>query len=85
MVWQDIVIAIASILFGYSLAYQVFRGFKEKKGFLTLQSSLITTIGLCAITIAYLSLKLYLSAIVAVFSGIMWFLLFIQRIIYKKV
>jgi len=84
MVWQDIVIAVANILFGYSLAYQVYRGFKEKKGFLSVQASLITTIGLYALTFAYFTLNLYLSTIITFFNGTMWFLLFIQRLTYVK-
>jgi hypothetical protein len=59
MVWQDIVIAIANVLFGYSLIYQVFKGFKEKKGFLALQTSLLTSIRLYAVAFVYLTLKLY--------------------------
>jgi len=84
MLWQDIVIAIANILFGYSLLYQVYRGFKEKKGFLTVQTSLLTTIGLYALAIAYFSLNLIISSIIGLFNGTMWLLLFIQRLIYKK-
>lgn len=84
MVWQDIVVSIANIIFGYSLAYQVFKGFKEKKGFLTIQTSLLTTIGLCALAVAYFTLNLFLSTIICIFNGTMWFLLFIQRVIYKS-
>jgi len=82
--WQDIVVAIANILFGYSLAYQVYQGFKKKKGFLTLQASLLTTIGLYALAFTYFTLNLNISTIIAVFNGTMWLLLFIQRLVYKK-
>lgn len=82
--WQDLVIALANILFGYSLAYQVYRGFREKKGFLTLQTSFLTTIGLYAMSITYFTLNLYFSTIIATFNATMWLLLFIQRLIYKK-
>ncbi len=84
MVWQDIVIAVSNALFGYSLIFQVYTGFKEKKGFLTIQTSLLTTIGLYALSLAYLTLKLYLSTIIGLFNGTMWLLLLIQRIVYKK-
>jgi len=84
MVWQDIVIAIANILFGYSLIYQVYLGFKKRKGFLALQTSFFTTIGLFAIAIAFFSLQLYISTITSLFNGTMWLILFIQRLIYKK-
>jgi len=85
VIWQDIIIALANILFGYSLAYQVYKGFKEKKGFLSLQTSLLTTVGLYSLSFAYLTLNLLVSAIVSVFNGTMWLLLFMQRLIYKKV
>ena len=84
MVWQDIVVAIANVLFGYSLLWQVFQGFKKKKGLLALQTSLLTTIGLYALSVAYFSLNLYVSTIIGVFNGTMWLILFIQGIIYKK-
>jgi hypothetical protein len=84
MVWQDIVIAIANVLFGYSLIYQAFRGFREKKGFLTLQTSILTSIGLYALTFVYFTLKFYISTAIAFFSAILWTLLFVQGLIYRK-
>ena len=84
MVWQDILIAVANVIFGYSLAYQVYKGFKEKKGFLTVQTSLLTFISLYALSIAYLTLNLVFSTIICTFNGTMWALLFIQRLAYKK-
>jgi len=84
MVWQDIVISIANILFGYSLIYQVYYGFKKRKGFLSLQTSFLTTIGLYALAFCFLTLNLVMSSVLSTFNGTMWFLLFIQRIIYKK-
>ena len=84
MIWQDIVIAIINIVFGYSLVYQVYIGFKEKKGFLSLQTSLLTTIGLFVLAVIYLTLNLYISTLVTLITGIFWFLLLVQRLIYKK-
>jgi len=85
MVWQDIIVAIASILFGYSLLYQVYKGYKEKKGFLSIQTSLLTSIGLYALAFVYFTLGLFISTSITTFNGTMWLLLFIQRIIYKRV
>lgn len=84
MVWQDIVIAAANVLFGYSLAYQVYKGFKAKKGFLTVQASLLTTIGLYALAFSFLTLGLYISTLVSAFNGTMWLLLLVQRLIYGQ-
>lgn len=78
MVWQDIVIGIANVLFGYSLAYQVWKGFKDKKGYLALQTSFLTTIGLYALAFSFFTLNLIFSTIVAIFNGTMWLFLFIQ-------
>jgi len=84
MVWQDIVIAIANVLFGYSLLYQVYKGFKERKGFLAIQTSTLTAIGLYALAIAFFTLNLYISTIISIFNGTMWLILLIQSLIYKK-
>ncbi len=84
MIWQDIIVAIANILFGYSLVYQVYVGFKKKKGFLSLQTSLLTTIGLYTISIGYLSLNLIISTIISLFNGTLWLILLLQAILYEK-
>ena len=84
MVWQDIVIAIANVLFGYSLAYQVMKGFKDKQGYLTLQASFLTTIGLYALAFSFFTLGLIVSTIIATFNGTMWLILFIQSLMYKR-
>lgn len=84
MVWQDIVIAIANLLFTYSLAFQIYRGFKDKKGYLALQTSFLTTIGLFTVAFAFFTLDLSASAIVAISNGFMWLILFIQGLIYNK-
>lgn len=84
MGWQDIIIASANVLFGYSLLYQVFHGFKVKKKLLTLQTSLLSTIGLYALSIAYLTLGLYVSTAVGAINGTLWLLLFIQGITYRN-
>ena len=82
--WQDIFVAIANILFGYSLFYQVYHGFRKKKGFLTLQTSFLSTAGLYALAFVYFTLGLYISTIITLFNGTMWLLLLIQRVIYQK-
>jgi hypothetical protein len=85
MIWQDIVVALANILFGYSLIFQVSKGFKERKGFIAFQTAFFTTLGLYAVTIVYFSLNLLLSSIISFFNGSMWLILLVQRLAYKKV
>jgi hypothetical protein len=85
MIWQDFIISVATILFSLSLIYQAFKGFKEKKGFLSIPTSSVTAIALYAISFVYFNLGLYVSAAVSIINGTLWLLLFVQRIIYKKV
>lgn len=84
MVWQDWVISISSILFVYSLSNQVWHGFKKKKGFLTIQTSVLTTIGLYAVAISFFFLNLYFSAVLTLVNATLWLTLFLQRLKYGK-
>jgi len=84
MIWQDIVIAIANLMFTFSLFSQVYHGFKKKKGFIILRTSGLTSIGLYAIAIAFFTLSLYFSTIIASINATLWVTLFVQRIIYPK-
>lgn len=84
MIWQDIVIAVANVLFSYSLINQVWYGYKKKKGLITLVTSGLTSIGLYAVAIALITLELYISGAVSALSATLWLVLFVQRIIYKK-
>lgn len=84
MVWQDIAIAAVNVLFWYSLIYQVFEGFRKKKAFVSLQTSLFTTLGLIILVITYLTVDLYFSAATAAITGVMWFILLVQRTVYKS-
>ena len=83
MVWQDFVITACIIAFSYALIPQIIQGFKERKGLINLQTSLITSIGMITLSVVYLTLNLYFSAILALITGILWELLFLQKLIYK--
>lgn len=84
MLWQDIVISLANVLFLYSLFKQSYHGFKKKRGFITLQTSSLTTVGLIGMSIAMFSMKLYISGFVLALSAVMWFVLLIQRVAYGE-
>lgn len=84
MIWQDLIITIGNILVGYALIPQVYKGFKEKKAHIAIQTGIITTIGLYAIGISLLTLNLFFSGAVTSFNATMWLILFIQSIKYKK-
>lgn len=84
MIWQDIVIAGANLLFAYSLCFQVYLGFKNRKGYLSLQSTFLTTLGLYAMATAFFTLSLLLSAFIAALNGTLWLILFVQSVFYEK-
>jgi uncharacterized protein with PQ loop repeat len=84
MVWQDIILTIATIFLTYALIPQVIKGFKTKKTAITFQTSLITFLGMYIVCFIYYTLNLYFSTITAFLTGTLWLILFIQSIIYKK-
>jgi hypothetical protein len=81
--WQDIVIAVASIFLSYAIIPQILYGFKKKKKTVTCQTALITVIGVYAIAFSFFTLQLYFSAIMNSITGTLWLILFIQSVIYK--
>jgi len=84
MLWQDAVIMVANIIFFISLVPQVYYGFKEKKGFITLATSGPIFIGLYAISITFYTLNLYFSSVILFVTGTLWLVLFIQRLMYRR-
>jgi len=83
MVWQDIIITFTVFVLSYALIPQIYQGFKEKKGLINLQTSIITTLGVYTLSIIYLTLNLYFSSTMMFISGILWTTLLVQKIIYK--
>ncbi len=84
MIWQDIVITAASIMFSLSLIPQVYHGYKQRAGPIQFQTSIPTCIGLYAIAVAMWTLSLFFSAIVTFITGTLWAVLFFQRCLYEK-
>ena len=83
MTWQDILITIVIIAFSYALLPQIYQGFKQKKGLINLQTSGITGLGMFILTFVYLTLELYFSSMMIFISGILWTILFAQKLIYE--
>ncbi len=83
MTWQDIVITISIILFAYALVPQIIKGFKKRKQDIALQTSILTSAGMYAITIAYFTLNLTFSTIISAIGGTLWAVIAIQKIFYK--
>ncbi len=81
--WQDYIITLSVLAFSYALIPQIYQGFKKKKGYINLQTSAITAIGMYVLTFTYFTLELYFSTIMVFITGTLWGVLFIQKILYK--
>ena len=82
-VWQDIVIAVVSILFGFILIPQlkdVWRG----KSTLNLFTASLTTIGLYILAATFYTMQFWISFTAEIFSGTIWLLLFALSFKNKK-
>ena len=84
MVWQDTVISIINAVFVVSLLPQAYNGFKQKKGYITAATSVPTFIGLYVMAFCTFTLELYYSTATIALCATIWFILFIQRILYSK-
>jgi hypothetical protein len=78
-VWQDVVIAIVSIMFGFILIPQ-FRDLLKGKVYINLFTAGLTTIGLFILAATFLTLEFWISFIADVFSGTIWLLLFLYSV-----
>jgi hypothetical protein len=85
MIWQDLVIGICNSIFIYSLSNQVYYGFKNKIGTITLITSGFTTLGLYVMSVTFITLDLYFSGFMLFLTGSLWATLFVQRLKYKKI
>lgn len=68
MIWQDVVIMLASIVFAVSLIPMVLR----KHGMPPLTTSIPTVIGLLAITFCFATLGLTLSMMITFVTALAW-------------
>ncbi|RLI61296.1 MAG: hypothetical protein DRO67_08170 [Candidatus Asgardarchaeum californiense] len=74
--WQDIVIAVVSLMFGFILLPQLKDVWKGKTS-LNLFTAGLTTIGLFILTATFYTMGFWVSMTADFFSGIIWFLLFV--------
>lgn len=84
MVWQDVAISVASLVFSLSLLPQLWAGFRGKKGPIKPMTSVPTFAGLFAVSYAYFTLSLIFSAVVCFLTGCIWLALFMQRVMYGE-
>ena len=81
--WQDIVIAIVSLLFGIILLPQL-KDVIKGKTILNVYTAGLTTIGLLILSATFFTMEFWISFIADVLSCIIWFLLFVFSTINKK-
>ncbi|UCF49468.1 MAG: hypothetical protein JSU91_06900, partial [Thermoplasmatales archaeon] len=74
--WQDIVIAVISILFGFILLPQL-KDVWHGKSILNLYTASLTTIGLYVLAITFYTMQFWISFSAEIFSGTIWLLLFV--------
>ncbi|RLF53007.1 MAG: hypothetical protein DRN24_02295 [Thermoplasmata archaeon] len=77
--WQDIVIAIISILFGFILLPQL-KDVWHGKTTLNIYTASLTTIGLYILAITFFTMEYWVSFTAEIFSGTVWLLLFVLSI-----
>jgi len=81
--WQDIVIAVVSILFGFILIPQ-FKDVWKGKTILNIYTAGLTTIGLYVLAITFFTMGFWISVVAELFSGTVWLLLFVFSLINKR-
>jgi hypothetical protein len=82
-VWQDIVIAIVSILFGFILLPQ-FKDLLRGKVYINLYTAGLTTAGLFILAATFLTMEFWISFVADIFSGTVWLLLFLFSVRNKR-
>lgn len=82
--WQDLVISFGIILASYALIPQVIHGFKIKKKTITIQTALITSFAVYLVAVMFFMVGLYFSAAMNFIGGVLWTMLLIQSIAYRK-
>jgi hypothetical protein len=84
MIWQDIVISLMNVVFSYALVKQVLQGFKDKQGYINLQTASFTFAGMFIISFCLLTLGLIFSFAVGIFNASMWLILLLQKVKYGE-
>ncbi|MDP3880879.1 MAG: hypothetical protein Q8Q32_01710 [bacterium] len=84
MIWQDIAITIASVVFTVALVPQLVYGFREKRASMQRITSIPTFIGLYVVAFSYFTLELYFSCAITSMAATIWLLFYIQTILYAK-
>lgn len=81
--WQDYVIAIVSVLFGFILLPQL-KDCWSGKTILNIYTASLTTVGLYVLGLTFFTLDMWVSFVAEFFSGTIWLLLFVFSLRNKK-
>ena len=82
-VWQDVVIAFVSLLFGFILLPQL-RDVRHGKAILNVYTAGLTTIGLYILAATFFTMEFWISVTAEIFSGTIWLLLFLFSMMHKR-
>ncbi len=74
---------VVNIVLGYALIPQVIKGFKDKKEHIALQTGILTSGGLFAMSFAMWSLDLHLTSGMVFFNALLWATLLFQSLKYR--
>ena len=80
--WQDIVIAVVGLLFGFILL-PLLRDVWHGKS-INVYTAGLTTIGLFIMAVTFFTMRFWITFAAEVFSGTIWFLLFVLSVKHKK-
>jgi hypothetical protein len=80
--WQDTVIALVGLSFGFMLLPQVRDCIRGKS--VNVYTAGLTTVGLYILAITFFTLDMWITVIAEIFSGSVWLLLFLFSVINKR-
>ncbi|MEF8879182.1 MAG: hypothetical protein V5A64_02165 [Candidatus Thermoplasmatota archaeon] len=81
--WQDVVIAVIGLLFGFILLPQLVDVWK-KNIVLNLYTAALTTIGLYIMSFTFFTLEFWITFLADLFTATVWLLLFVFSVINLK-
>jgi len=80
--WQDIVVALVGLSFGFMLLPQLRDVIHGKS--VNVYTAGLTTVGLYILAITFFTMDMWITVIAEIFSGTVWFLLFLFSVINKR-
>lgn len=82
--WQDITIVIANIFLSYGLVIQVYQNFKNKVCAVATHTIVSMFVGMTMVAVAIFGVGLLYSGILNSLIALLWFIVLLQKIIYRR-